>query len=241
VRCETCILISPEAAGLPPEEIGARLNRCDECPIERGEAPCPAEAIALLARKQREAARSLRMQQNELRKARHELDELRVDMERSERRAATLEELEKANHLAVAAELRAQVELLRRQRDAILALSTPIIQVWAGIVVLPLIGALDDERAAVLTAGLLEGVDSRRARHAIVDLTGVPEMDAATAGHLLKAIKSARLLGADVLLCGLRPQVARAVAEIETGLDLAGLRTLGSLEEALRACGVGRR
>src|SRR5690606_19838895 len=120
----------------------------------------------------------------------------------------------------------------------ILSLSTPIIQVWSGILVLPLVGALDAARADALMSGLLESVVARGARHAILDLTGVSEVDGPRADHLLRVVRAARLLGAEVLLSGMRPQVARAVADLD--LRFEGLRTASSLEEALRACGVGR-
>lgn len=239
MRCASCLWTSPESASLPLEELGARLALCNDCPMERGEGPCPPEAAALLISRQREALKALRRQRNQLRQAEHELRELRSEMERSEARVAKLEQVQKASHQEIEQALRAQLEIVRRQGESILALSTPIIQVWEGILVLPIIGALDDARAAGVMEGLLHGVVSRQARYAILDLTGVPGMDAPTAGHLVKVVRAARLLGAEVLLCGVGPQVARAVTEL--GLSLDGARTVASLAEALRHCGVGRR
>ncbi len=238
MRCASCLLLDPASDALTAEEHAARLAGCDECPIERGDAPCPPEAAARLMRRQRELDRALRRSQSKLRQARNELEEMRAEMLRSEQRVAALEALQQANSREIAGALRAQIELVQRQQDAILSLSTPIIQVWSGILVLPLVGALDAARADALMSGLLESVVARGARHAILDLTGVSEVDGPRADHLLRVVRAARLLGAEVLLSGMRPQVARAVADLD--LRFEGLRTASSLEEALRACGVGR-
>jgi signal transduction histidine kinase/CheY-like chemotaxis protein len=106
-----------ESATLSAEEFGARLTRCDDCPFERGEVPCPPETVAFLMRIEREGARTLRKQENKLRQAQHELRELRVEVERSEVRVATLEGLQKANEIEVGKELRARLALVREVQE----------------------------------------------------------------------------------------------------------------------------
>ena len=131
-------------------------------------------------------------------------------------------------------ELHAQVDLIARQQRAIVELSTPIIQVWDGVLTLPLVGFLDAQRAADLTDRLLNEVSRTRARYAILDLTGVETIDTATTERLLRIVGALRLLGAKGLLSGMGPAIAQSVVAL--GVDLSGLASHRTLKDALHAC-----
>lgn len=121
--------------------------------------------------------------------------------------------------------------LLAAQEETIRELSTPLIPLEAGVVVMPLIGRIDRVRAAALLERLLEGVVARRATAAILDITGVPVVDAEVAASVQQAAQAVRLLGAQVILTGVRPEVAALLVDL--GLDFRGLVTLGSLQSGL--------
>lgn len=129
-------------------------------------------------------------------------------------------------------ELRRQVELVERQREAIQSLSTPILQLWDGVLALPVVGHVDSSRAAEMMDGLLQGVVETSSRHAVLDLTGVEIMDTMTARHLLQMVSAAGLLGAECVISGIKGEVAQTL--IAAGVDLAGVRTFSRLRDALR-------
>ncbi len=131
-------------------------------------------------------------------------------------------------------ELRAQLALNAHQQIAIRDLSTPIIQIWDHVITLPLIGTIDNERATQIMERLLGEVVTTRARYAILDLTGVDEIDTHTADQLLRIVRAVNLLGARGLLCGLRPAVAQALTDL--GVDVSPLVTHRNLKEALQRC-----
>jgi rsbT co-antagonist protein RsbR len=122
-------------------------------------------------------------------------------------------------------------EVIRRQGAELLELSTPVMQVWEGVLVLPLIGTLDSQRAQVVMEELLERIVATRSHTAIIDITGVPTVDTLVAQHLLKTVAAARLMGADCLLSGIRPQIAQTIVHL--GLDLQDVETKTSLADAL--------
>lgn len=136
-------------------------------------------------------------------------------------------------------ELREKISLIARQQQVINALSTPIIEVWDKVLTLPLLGLFDSTRAAAMTEGLLAEVSQKGARYAILDLTGVEAVDAGTAAHLIKLIQALRLLGAEGIITGIQPVVARTMVAL--GLDLARITTLANLRDALRFCMVRSR
>lgn len=136
-----------------------------------------------------------------------------------------------ARKLAEAA-LRDRIAESEQQRQAIISLSTPIIEVWDGLLTLPIIGSVDTERAQHITESLLRRVTETRCRAVILDLTAVEAIDTATAGHLLRIVQALRLLGVQCSLCGIGPQLARTIASL--GLDLADVPTMSQLKEALR-------
>jgi rsbT co-antagonist protein RsbR len=131
-------------------------------------------------------------------------------------------------------ELLARLDLIERQKEAIQALSIPIIQVWDNVLTVPLVGMVDSMRAARLMEQLLNEVVRTRARYAILDLTGVEAMDTSTASHMLRLISSLRLLGAQGILTGIRPSIAHTMVGL--GIDMGGVRTLANLRDGLRFC-----
>jgi PAS domain S-box-containing protein len=122
-------------------------------------------------------------------------------------------------------------EVIRAQAALLAELSAPILPVAQGVLVLPLIGRISAERAQQVIEALGDAVASRQARIAILDITGVPEVDADVGDALLRAARMAELLGAQVMLTGVRPEVARRLVEI--GADLGGLATHGTLEQGI--------
>jgi rsbT co-antagonist protein RsbR len=131
-------------------------------------------------------------------------------------------------------ELRAQLDLIERQRQAIRALSTPIIEVWDRVLTLPMVGLVDSGRAAEVMDAVLARVVETRARFTILDLTGVDAVDSGTAGHLIQMISAVRLLGAEGIITGIRPSVAQTIVQL--GLDLEGTITLAKLRDGLLFC-----
>jgi rsbT co-antagonist protein RsbR len=131
-------------------------------------------------------------------------------------------------------ELLARLDLIERQKEAIQALSIPIIQVWDSVLTVPLVGMVDSMRAAGLMEQLLNEVVRTRARYAILDLTGVEAMDTSTASHMLRLISSLRLLGAQGILTGIRPSIAHTMVGL--GIEMGGVRTLANLRDGLRFC-----
>jgi rsbT co-antagonist protein RsbR len=119
---------------------------------------------------------------------------------------------------------------IRRQREAI-GLSTPVLRVRPGLLVLPIIGVVDGARARQLTAALLRAVREDRARAVVMDVTGVPSVDSKVANHFAQTVEACRLMGATVLLTGLAPEIAQALAVI--GVDLGRMRTLADLQSGL--------
>jgi rsbT co-antagonist protein RsbR len=114
------------------------------------------------------------------------------------------------------------------------AIATPIIEVWDGVLCLPVIGTVDSARSAELMQRLLDSIVKEHARYAIVDLTGVELVDTSTADHLIQLFRAARVLGVESVLCGIRPAVAQTIVGL--GLDLGSVHTTRSLREALKWC-----
>jgi rsbT co-antagonist protein RsbR len=111
-----------------------------------------------------------------------------------------------------------------------LELSTPVVELWEGVLALPLIGTLDSARTQVVMQNLLEAIVSTGAEIAIIDITGVPTVDTLVAQHLLKTVAAARLMGADCIISGIRPQIAQTI--IHLGVDLANVTTKATLADA---------
>ncbi len=127
---------------------------------------------------------------------------------------------------------RERLETIERQRMAIADLSAPIMDVWDGVIALPVIGLVDTQRSVELTERLLERISTSGARAVIVDVTGVDVVDTATANHLLQMIRAASLLGAFCVVSGISPQVAQTLVQLD--VDLTMIRTVRNLKEALK-------
>ena len=123
-------------------------------------------------------------------------------------------------------------QVIERQQQELLDLSTPVIKLWEGIVAVPLIGTLDSERTQVVMESLLEAIVENEAVIAIIDITGVPTVDTLVAQHLLKTVAAARLMGAECIISGIRPQIAQTIVHL--GVELGDVTTKSSLADALR-------
>jgi rsbT co-antagonist protein RsbR len=123
-------------------------------------------------------------------------------------------------------------QVIRRQQEEMLELSTPVVQLWEGIVALPLIGTLDSARTSVVMETLLQTIVDTRSELAIIDITGVPTVDTLVAQHLLKTVAAARLMGADCIISGIRPQIAQTMVHLQ--IDLSAVTTKATMADALR-------
>jgi rsbT co-antagonist protein RsbR len=124
-----------------------------------------------------------------------------------------------------------QEQIIQVQAQALAELSTPVIALTADTLLMPLIGAIDTARAQQILETLLHGVNAQRARIAILDLTGVPLIDTQVAAVLIQAAQAVRLLGAEVILTGIRPEIAQTLVTL--GVDLRGVRTLSALQQGI--------
>lgn len=131
-------------------------------------------------------------------------------------------------------EITQRLELIERQREAIETLSVPVIEVWSGVLCVPIVGILDSGRAADITQALMNAIIRQKGRYAIIDLTGIEIMDTTSADHFLRMARSVTLLGAKCALSGIHPNIARTI--IHMGLDLGGLKSFRTMREALKFC-----
>ncbi|VEF10843.1 anti-sigma-factor antagonist [Pseudomonas fluorescens] len=121
--------------------------------------------------------------------------------------------------------------VIKRQQDELLELSTPVVKLWDGVLALPMIGTLDSQRTQIVMESLLQRIVDAGAEIAIIDITGVPTVDTLVAQHLLKTVTAIRLMGADCIISGVRPQIAQTIVHL--GLDLQGVVTKANLADAL--------
>jgi rsbT co-antagonist protein RsbR len=129
-------------------------------------------------------------------------------------------------------------EVIRRQQEELLELSTPVIQLWDSILALPLIGTLDSARTQTVMENLLEQIVTSSAEVAIIDITGVPTVDTLVAQHLIKTVSAARLMGADCIISGIRPQIAQTIVHLGLELDVVSKATMAdAFALALRRVG----
>ena len=121
--------------------------------------------------------------------------------------------------------------VIRQQQDAIRELSTPVLPVRERLLILPIIGVLDSERARQLTEQLLSGIRTHRAKVVVIDITGAPDVDETVANHLVQTVDASRLMGASVIITGLSPTIAQTLVTI--GVDLSKMNTIGDLQGGL--------
>lgn len=129
--------------------------------------------------------------------------------------------------------IKGREEVILRQTDEITEISTPVIQVWDGILALPIIGTLDSARTQVVMENLLQRIVETGSSIAILDISGVPAVDSLVAQHLIKTVSATRLMGAECIISGIRPEIAQTVVHL--GIDLSGILTKASLASALKA------
>jgi rsbT co-antagonist protein RsbR len=136
---------------------------------------------------------------------------------------------------------RGREQLIIRQQQELMELSTPVVTLWEGVLALPVIGTLDSARTQVVMENLLQRIVETGAAIAIIDITGVPTVDTLTAQHLLKTVAAARLMGADCIISGIRPQIAQTIVHL--GVDLGSVITKATLADAftiaLKRLGLG--
>jgi rsbT co-antagonist protein RsbR len=122
-------------------------------------------------------------------------------------------------------------DIINRQQQEMLELSTPVVKLWEGVLALPMIGTLDSARTQIVMESLLQRIVETGSEIAIIDITGVPTVDTLVAQHLLKTVTAIRLMGADCIISGIRPQIAQTIVHL--GVDLQGVTTKATLADAL--------
>ena len=136
---------------------------------------------------------------------------------------------------------KAREQVIARQQEEMLELSTPVVKLWDGILALPLIGTLDSERTQVVMESLLQRIVETSSTVAIIDITGVPTVDTLVAQHLIKTVTAARLMGAECIISGIRPQIAQTIVHL--GVALGNVTTKANLADAfqvaLQRAGIG--
>jgi len=130
-----------------------------------------------------------------------------------------------------AAYQRSREDMIQRQQQDLLELSTPVIKLWKGVLAVPMIGTLDSGRSQLVMEALLQRIVETESELAIIDITGVPTVDTLVAQHLIKTVAAIRLMGADCIISGIRPQIAQTIVHL--GIDLQGITTKASLADAL--------
>lgn len=151
------------------------------------------------------------------------IDDLTYELQQSKNMQVELE--------AKLSEITEQQKTIMQQQDDLLELSSPVSKVWDNILMLPVIGTLDSQRAQVMMENLLQKIVDTGCTMAILDITGVPTVDTQVANHLLKTTTSARLLGADCIISGISPAIAQTIVQL--GIDLSVIRTKATLQDAM--------
>ncbi|GAA0769174.1 STAS domain-containing protein [Ideonella azotifigens] len=147
--------------------------------------------------------------------------------------------LDKLGLFSIEAYQNGREQVIERQHQELLDLSTPVVELWQGILALPLIGTLDSERTQTVMESLLEAIVEKEATVAILDITGVPTVDTLVAQHLMKTVAAARLMGAECIISGIRPQIAQTIVHLGVNLDgvITKATLAGALQTALRKTG----
>jgi rsbT co-antagonist protein RsbR len=145
---------------------------------------------------------------------------------------ATTELLDSMGLYTVEIYQKTREDVIKRQQEELLELSTPVVKLWDGILALPIIGTLDSARTQVVMESLLQAIVQSNSRVAIIDITGVPTVDTVVAQHLLKTVTAARLMGADCIISGVRPQIAQTIVHL--GINLLDVTTKATLAAAFK-------
>lgn len=145
---------------------------------------------------------------------------------------AATELLDKLGLYTMEAFQKSREAIIARQQEEMLELSTPVVKLWDGVLALPIIGTLDSSRTQTIMESLLERIVETGSELAIIDITGVPTVDTLTAQHLLKTVTAARLMGAECIISGIRPQIAQTIVHL--GVELGDIITKASLADAFR-------
>jgi rsbT co-antagonist protein RsbR len=166
-------------------------------------------------------------------------EELQSDAERLIRETwSTNQLIDRLGLYTIESYARTREEVIGRQQQELLELSTPVVELWEGILALPLIGTLDSARTQIVMESLLQHIVDTGAEIAIIDITGVPTVDTLVAQHLIKTISAARLMGADCILSGIRPQIAQTIVHLGLELNVISKATMAdALALALRRSG----
>lgn len=138
--------------------------------------------------------------------------------------------LDRLGLLIMEAYQKSREEVILRQQEELMELSTPVVKLWDGVLALPIIGTLDSARTQIVMESLLQKIVETGSEVAIIDITGVPTVDTLTAQHLLKTVTAARLMGADCIISGIRPQIAQTIVYL--GIDLVDVTTKATLADA---------
>jgi rsbT co-antagonist protein RsbR len=139
--------------------------------------------------------------------------------------------IDKLGLMTIASFQNSREQVIVRQQEEMLELSTPVVKLWEGILALPMIGTLDSARTQVVMESLLQRIVETGSAIAIIDITGVPTVDTLVAQHLLKTVTAIRLMGADCIISGVRPQIAQTIVHL--GVNLQGISTKATLADAL--------
>lgn len=140
--------------------------------------------------------------------------------------------LDSLSLITVESFIKGREKVIFRQANEINEISTPVIRVWEGILALPIIGTLDSERTQVVMESLLQEIVNTGSNTAILDISGVPTVDTLVAQHLIKTVNATRLMGAECIISGIRPEIAQTIVHL--GIDLSGVQTKASLASALK-------
>lgn len=140
--------------------------------------------------------------------------------------------LDSLSLITVETYIKGREEVIMRQNSEINEISTPVIRVWEGILALPIIGTLDSERTQVVMENLLQEIVNTGSNIAILDISGVPTVDTLVAQHLIKTVNATRLMGAECIISGIKPEIAQTIVHL--GIDLEGIQTKASLAAALK-------
>ncbi|MDX1283389.1 MAG: STAS domain-containing protein [Draconibacterium sp.] len=151
------------------------------------------------------------------------IDDLTYELKQSKKMKENLEDQ--------LSKIKEQQKTIVRQQEDLLELSSPVTKVWDNILILPVIGTLDSQRAQIMMENLLEKIVESGCTYSIVDITGVPTVDTQVANHLLKTVTSARLLGAECIISGISPAIAQTIVHL--GIDLSAIRTKATLQDAM--------